>query len=310
MEIIRQLNSFPRKFTQGAVSIGNFDGVHLGHRELVSRLKHWAAQVEGPAIVFTFDPHPRSILRPDSALPPLTWVERKAELLSEIGVDAMIACPTTRSLLEMSYDRFFEEIVLELVGAKALIEGPNFFFGRDRQGGPSELQALCQNYEIELEIVAAELESDSMVSSSRIRQLLQIGSIEDANKMLVRAYRIRGQVERGAGRGHDLGFPTANLTAIDTLIPQAGVYAGRAIVDGQQLPAAIHVGSNPTFQDDQNKVEVHILKFEQQLYGKQIQVVFDGRLRGITKFDSREQLIQQIQSDLERVEQVFHNHQH
>lgn len=317
MEIIRSLEQLPAHYRHGAVSIGNFDGVHRGHAQLIDRLRALAHHVGGPAIVFTFDPHPVRILRPEMAPPPLTWTERKADLLAKQGVDVLIAYPATPQLLEMSHGAFFQSIIVHRLAAQAMVEGPNFLFGKDRLGNIEELTRLCRDAQVQLEIVTALRSSQEMVSSSRIRSLIREGAIDAAKQLLTEPYRIRGLVTHGDGRGAQLGFPTANVEGIDTLIPGPGVYGGRAIASVGTFSAAIHVGPNPTFGDATLKVECHLLDFTGSLYGQPLEVEFHTRVRDVCRFDSVEQLLQQIQSDVQAVRewaqssrQVRHAPQH
>ncbi len=304
MKLIRKLENFPQNLRGGAITIGNFDGVHRGHAIIIDQLKKFASQLEGAAVVFTFDPHPVRILRPEMTPPPLTWINRKADLLAELGVDAVVAYPTDRALLNLSYLEFFQQIVVQALGARAMVEGPNFYFGRNREGDTEKLRQLCQLHEIDLEIVTPITAGDEFVSSSRIRNLIKQGDVDRAQKMLTRPYRIRGMVTHGAARGAKIGFPTANLDAIDTLVPALGVYAGRAYVDGRSHWAAIHIGPNPTFGEDHRKVEAHLLNFERSIYGQPIEVDFVSRLRDIRQFDSAQSLARQLELDIESTRQV------
>jgi riboflavin kinase/FMN adenylyltransferase len=304
LEFFKQLDSFPAHLRGGAVTIGNFDGVHAGHAALVTRLRSCADAVNGPSIVFTFDPHPVRLLRPDKAPPPLTWAERKAELLGELGVDAMIAYPTEETLLQLSPEDFFRRIIVDHLQAKALVEGPNFYFGRDRQGDINTLRQLCGQHHVQLEIVAPGNFEGELVSSSRVREALQQGDVETAAKMLTRPYRLRGMVTHGAARGSRIGFPTANLSAVDTLIPRLGVYAGRVLFAGNRYAAAIHLGPNPTFAEDAVKLEIHLLDFQGNLYGQPLEVDFIARLRDIHPFANVDALKQQLQLDVLRTREV------
>ena len=299
MKLIRKITDFPTTQRGGAVTIGNFDGVHRGHGVIINQLKQFATQLNGPAIVFTFDPHPVRILRPEQTPPPLTWTNRKADLLAELGVDVVVAYPTDRALLQLTHEEFFESIVVEQLGAKAMVEGPNFFFGKDRQGNVENLAGLCEKNSIQLKIVQPMLESESFISSSRIRDLIRAGDVDTARTMLTRPYRIRGMVTHGAARGGKIGFPTANLDAIDTLVPAMGVYAGRTFLDGRSHWSAIHIGPNPTFGEELPKVESHLLDFDGSIYGETIEVDFVSRLRDIRQFDSVEQLTNQLKIDVE-----------
>lgn len=301
MQFLRSLNRLPTSLRGGAITIGNFDGVHRGHARLIERLRQWAQRIDGPTIVFTFDPHPARILRPTDAPPPLTWAERKAELLTGLGVDALIAYPTTERLLSLTYEQFFDELVVTQLGARAIVEGPNFLFGRSRAGTVQLLSQLCEKADIALEVVEPTMEGEGLVSSSRIREAIRLGDVGAAAGMLTQPYRVRGMVTHGAGRGVALGFPTANVCAVDTLTPGPGVYAGRGIVAGVHHTAAIHVGPNPTFDDLHLKIEVHLLDFDQSLYGEPIEVVFERRIRDVERFDSVDDLKQQLAEDIATV---------
>jgi len=304
MHIIRHLDALSASARGGAVSIGNFDGVHCGHVAIVKRLLERAQAVGGPAIVFTFDPHPVRILRPDQSPPPLTWTERKAELLANQGVDWIVAYPTDEELLQLSAVEFFERIVRSTLAAKALVEGPNFFFGHNREGTIGRLDELCGKSDISLDIVAPVEVGGAIVSSSRVRDLIRAGNVNEANQLLSAPYRIRGMVTHGAGRGAKIGFPTANLSAVDTLLPAHGVYAGRAMVDGVHYPAAINLGPSPTFGDALARVEIHLIGYDQALYGQPLEVDFLARLRDIRPFESPAALVEQLRRDVEQATQI------
>jgi len=298
VNLVRSLDDFPATFACGAVAIGNFDGVHRGHARLIERLRQKAAEVGGPVTVFTFDPHPVVLLRPQAAPPPLTWSERKAELLAGFGVDAVIVYPTDLALLELSPRDFFERIVVGALRAKAMVEGPNFRFGRERGGDIHLLRDFCARAGVTLDIVEPAADGDGVISSSRVRERIREGDVDAARDMLTQPYRVRGMVVPGARRGGSLGFPTANLEAVDTLIPGWGVYAGRALVDGKSWPAAVNIGPNPTFGEHGFKFEVHLIGFDDSLYGQPLEVDFLSRLRDIHPFGSREELTRQLQADV------------
>ncbi|MBI2825729.1 MAG: bifunctional riboflavin kinase/FAD synthetase [Planctomycetia bacterium] len=298
VRLLRDLAAVSDDVRTGAVAIGNFDGVHLGHARIVERLIARAREVGGPAVVLTFDPHPVRLLRPAEAPPPLTWTDRKAALLAELGVDWIIAYPTDEQLLNLTPAEFFERIVRRALDARALVEGPNFFFGRGRSGTIEVLRTLAAAADISLDVVEPVVVDGEFVSSSRVRKLLSEGRVDEARRMLTRPYRLRGMVTHGAGRGAKIGFPTANLAAIDTLLPGVGVYAGRAWIDGQSWPAAINVGPNPTFGEQALKLEVHAIGFAGQLYGQPLEVDFLSRLRDIHPFENAEALKAQLVRDV------------
>ena len=287
------------------MAVGNFDGVHLGHAKIIERLLAVAKRVNGPAVVFTFDPHPVRLLRAQQAPPPLTWTERKATLLGELGVDHVIAYPTDEALLQLTPEEFFEQIVNGRLSARAMVEGPNFYFGRDRRGNIERLKEFCSQADIMLEVVEQVTIGGEYVSSSRVRKLIEQGQVEEADRLLTRPYRLRGMVTHGASRGHRLGFPTANLNAIDTLLPAAGVYAGRALLaDGARCPAAINIGANPTFADPSLKVEVHLIDWQGALYGEPLEVDILARLREIQRFDGIEALKAQLNNDIAQARRI------
>lgn len=298
MRLLRSIDALPADLRGCALSIGNFDGVHRGHARLIERLLAKARDLRGAAVVFTFDPHPVRLLRPESAPPPLTWTDRKAQLLDDLGVTAIIAYPTDEALLALSPEQFFARVVQEKLGARAMVEGPNFFFGRNRAGDINTLTHLCQTADIALEIVPPISVGGEIVSSSRVRTAIQAGDVDLARQLLTRPYRVRGMVTHGAARGAKLGFPTANLEAIDTLLPAQGVYATRAIVPTGNWPAAVNIGPNPTFADQALKVEAHLIGFSGSLYGQPLELEFLSRLRSIRPFDSVESLKNQLNHDV------------
>lgn len=304
MHIIRQLDELPAEARGGAVAIGNFDGVHRGHVEITHRLLERAAAVAGPAIVFTFDPHPVRLLRPEQCPPPLTWTERKAELLAAHGVDWIVAYPTDEAFLQLTAQEFFDRIVCEALSARALVEGPNFYFGHNREGNIERLRRLTAGVGITLDVVPPVEVDGALVSSSRVREFIRAGDVNTAGKLLGSPYRIRGMVTHGAGRGAKIGFPTANLAGIDTLLPAQGVYAGRAWVQGCGWPAAVNLGPSPTFGDTQIRVEVHIIDHDEALYGQPLEVDFLGRLRDIRPFASPAALVEQLSIDVKQVKQI------
>ena len=286
------------------MAIGNFDGVHLGHRRIVERLLQRARELAGPAIVFTFDPHPVRLLRPAECPPPLTWTERKARLLTELGVDLIVAYPTDEALLRLSARQFFDHIVVDALAARAMVEGPNFYFGHNREGNVEQLAEMTARAGMTLDVVKPVTLEGEIVSSSLSRKRIAAGNVAGAARLLTAPYRIRGMVTHGAGRGAQLGFPTANLEAIDTLLPAPGVYAGRAWAAGQGCPAAVNIGPNPTFGEHTLKVEVHLIDRDQSLYGEPLEVEFIERLREVERFASKEALVAQLRQDVARVREI------
>lgn len=304
MKLVRHLDELSPALRGGAVSVGNFDGVHRGHARIVERLLAAARRVKGPAVVFTFDPHPVRLLRPEQCPPPLTWTDRKAELLAELGVDAMIAYPTDEAFLHLSAREFFDEMIRERLAARAMVEGENFCFGRGREGTIDTLRQFAGEASMPLDVVKALVLDGDTVSSSRVRRLIAAGDVESAARLLTRPYRIRGMVTHGAGRGAKIGFPTANLEAIDTLLPAQGVYAGAAHINSSRFAAAINLGPNPTFGEGAVKVEVHLINFHDSLYGQPLEVEFLARLRDVRPFAGIDELKKQLARDIEHTREL------
>jgi riboflavin kinase / FMN adenylyltransferase len=250
-----------------------------------------------PAVVMTFAPHPLALLRPKHVPPALTTLEQKAELLEQAGATCVIAYPTDRKLLQLTPEEFFDAIIVAELRAKGVVEGPNFCFGKDRKGDIGTLKDLCQRRGVALHVVEP-VGGEAMVSSSTIRSLIVEGRLTEAVGLLGHAYRLRGEVVGGARRGQTIGFPTANLTQIETLLPRDGVYGGLARVNGRSFAAAINIGPNPTFDESNRKVEVHLIDFAGDLYGSWLDIDVYERLRETRKFDSREQLTHQIALDV------------
>lgn len=289
------------------VTVGNFDGVHLGHAEIVRRLVAAARAGGMPAVVLTFDPHPAAIVRPAAVPPPLTTVARRAELLLALGIDAVLVQPTDRELLSLSAERFFAELLRARLGTRAIVEGTDFRFGAGRGGDIALLETLCRRDGVAFEAVAPVTVGGEAVSSSRIRGLIAAGRVGEAATMLTAAYRLRGTVVAGAGRGKPLGFPTANLDRIVTLLPAPGVYAAVASLPeaaGERHPAAVHVGRNATFGAEQITVEAHLIGFSGTLYGSDLDVDFLERLRDTHRFASVDALKAQLATDVARAEAV------
>jgi riboflavin kinase/FMN adenylyltransferase len=300
MTLLRRFER-PELYRGGYVSIGNFDGVHRGHQEIAQHLAARSRSEGVPAVVLTFDPHPLELLRPGHVPPSLTTLKQKAELLEQAGVTCVIAYPTDKALLQLTPAEFVDSILVNQLAAKGIIEGPNFCFGKDRKGDIETLRELCRDRKILLEVAEPVGGAQAMVSSSTIRSLVASGKIADAAKLLGHAYRIEGAVVAGARRGQQIGFPTANLTGIETLLPADGVYAGLAAVGKREFAAAINIGPNPTFHENARKVEVHLLDFSGDLYGQTLAVDLVDRVRDVRKFGSRDELVDQIRNDVAAV---------
>lgn len=282
------------------MTIGNFDGVHLGHVALISALKVQAKRIGGPAVAVTFDPHPIAILAPERLRPCLTTIEDRSRLLLAAGADQVLILQTTRQLLQMEPQQFLDFIVGDRLEARAIVEGFNFRFGKGRAGDLRTIEEWSRRTNVEFGVVARQSMDCAVISSSRVRTALEAGDVMAATRLLGRPYRLRGIVGEGAKRGATLGFPTANLIDPKTLVVGDGVYAVRAILaDDSIWPAAANVGPNPTFGEHDRKVEVHLIGFAGDLYGQPIAIDFVSRLRDTRKFDNVDNLRFQLQTDVE-----------
>ncbi len=300
MQLLRRF-PIPVDCRGGYVSIGNFDGVHFGHQSMLNALTSRSRADGVSAIAVTFDPHPIALLRPEATPPPLTSIEHRAELLGRYGVDLVLVIPTDRQLLTLTADEFFDTVVRGELRAKGLVEGPNFFFGRNRSGNITVLRSLCAAHGLSFDVVPPVTVDEQLVSSSVIRSLIESGDIGHAVRLLGHPYRVRGTVGRGAERGRTLGFPTANLFDVPTLTPANGVYAALAQLPSHRHAAAVHIGPNPTFGEAARKIEVHILDFTGDLYGQPLEIDFLDRVRDVRRFDSGDELRVQLAHDVTAV---------
>jgi len=283
-----------------AVTFGNFDGVHRGHAALLDELIGRARALLIPAIAVTFDPHPLQLLRPEQFQPVLTTVADRADLIQSLGVDHVLILQTTPELLQLTAEEFFEQVVRSRLGARVLVEGVNFGFGRQRQGNIETLRHLCNHSGLELVAVPPFTTADgTVVSSSRVRTALVQGDVRKAADFLGRPYRLRGKVGHGQKRGRTIGFPTANLEKIETLIPGDGVYAVLAWHRDTCWPGAANIGPNPTFGETARKIEVHLIGFQGDLTGQSLAIDFVERLRETRPFSGVDALVEQLKKDVD-----------
>lgn len=291
----------PTECRGGAIAIGNFDGVHRGHQALVAETVRQARSLGGRAVVVTFDPHPTQILRPEAFQPLLTTTTYRAELLHGYGADQVIVLQTTPELLQLTAGDFFERVIHDGLKAKAIIEGFNFGFGRNREGTLDLLQMLGQQAGIAVKLLPAVEVDGQPVSTSRVRREVLAGACDDVQQLLGRPYRLLGTVGVGQRRGNTLGFPTANLNEVDNLVPGNGVYAVRVHWKNESWPGAANVGPNPTFVENARKVEVHLIGFKGDLYGQALAVDFVAKIRDTRPFGSAAELVRQIEDDIRAV---------
>ena len=288
------------------VTVGNFDGVHLGHAAMLARVIELAQRLQLPSLVVTFDPPPLAILAPERLPPRLTTVSQKTILLKSLGISDVIVWPATRELLSLTAEEFFQQIVIDQLQCQGIVEGPNFCFGRGRAGDVALLRTLGEASQIPVVIAQASESSGRMISSSEIRAALHQGNVVLAYELLGRPYTLTGTVVAGAQRGRTIGFPTANLAQIETLIPPHGVYAGRTTVHGRIWPVALNIGPNPTFGEHSTKIEAYLIGYTGDLYGQVLTVELLQYMRGVRKFAGIDQLKAQLQSDIAAAAAIAH----
>ncbi|MEM9324212.1 MAG: bifunctional riboflavin kinase/FAD synthetase [Bacteroidota bacterium] len=301
MRVIEKLTDL-EALGHAVVTSGTFDGVHLGHRKILRRLRKLAKQMEGESLVLTYWPHPRSVLGDGwGDLRLLSTFEEKVRLLSETGIDYLVKIPFTREFSEMSSEAFVNEIIVEQLGTKKLVIGYDHRFGRNREGGFDYLKANQHHFGFEIEEISREDIDEVGVSSTKIRKALSSGDAEQAAKFLGRPYQLTGIVTKGDQLGRTLGFPTANVYIPEAykLIPADGVYVVQVTIDGELLTGMLNIGMRPTLDGTKRQIEVHIFNFDQDIYGTNIEVHLLARLRYEQKFDNMDALKQQLEVDKE-----------
>ncbi len=312
MHVWRSLEEVPATLGRTVVTVGNFDGVHLGHQHVVRRAREVAVELGGlPVVAVTFDPHPMSVLRPEQAPPTLTTMESRASRLEAAGADELLVVPFSRHVAAWSPHRFVIDILVDRLHAQAVVVGANFRFGAKASGDVALLRELGAVHDFTAEGIA--LDGGPQVwSSTYVRNCLAAGDVEGATEALGQPFTVRGEVVKGDQRGRELGYPTANVpTSGMRAAPADGVYAGwlRRLdrPDDAPMPAAISVGTNPTFDGvRERRVESYVLdRDDLELYGVEVEVAFVGRIRGMTRFDSVEELVQQMHADVERCRVVL-----
>ncbi|MEN9673515.1 MAG: riboflavin biosynthesis protein RibF [Planctomycetota bacterium] len=290
--------------SRGAIiSIGNFDGVHEGHKNLITQMKilgKTLSQTHAPIVAITFYPHPLLILKPGINLSFLSTLEQKKKLLHAAGADFVAVLKTDDGLLELQAEEFFEKIIFDTFKAQGIVEGPDFHFGKNRIGNIDLLKKLCLTRNILGTIATPFLVDNEVVSSSRVRKAIQTGDMLQAKKLLGRTYSIEGKVVSGAKRGRTIGFPTANLENIQTLLPINGVYAGLCNIGNKTFATAVNIGPNPTFSELSQKVEAHLLDFEGDLYDQTIEINFLEKIRNVKTFADKNALVQQLELDIQQ----------
>ncbi len=310
---IYSLSDLPLPFSS-VVAIGAFDGLHRGHLVLLREAQVMAKDLSASPLMLTFCPHPREVLQPQLGFKYLTLLEEKIEILSSLQYPGIVLLPFTSSLAELTPNIFVERYLVDLLKVKGVVVGYNFRFGRQRLGNAETLIRLGEKYNFMVKIVEPVIVDGVKVSSSLIRDLLVNGEIEKANWLLGRYYTIKGKVISGKGRGNLLGFPTANLeVSKKKLLPKEGVYVVWVYLEGKRYQGVFNIGKNPTFDEKELSLEVHILNFSENIYGKNLKIELVKYIRGEKKFPSVQALVEQIKKDcliakeiLERENKINH----
>ncbi|MEA1899739.1 MAG: bifunctional riboflavin kinase/FAD synthetase [Thermodesulfobacteriota bacterium] len=302
MIIIEDINKITKPYKNAVITIGNFDGVHLGHQALFHNLIEKAIALNGTSIAMTFEPHPIRVLKKNNHPPLITLYEQKVELIEKAGLDVLICIPFTQEFAAIPAKEFVEDILVKRIGIKAIAVGEDYIFGKNREGNLGLLKTLGNQCGFEV-IVIDELHISNTyperISSTKIRELVMAGKVAESKKLLGRYYQIRGKVEVGRDRGGKLlGFPTANINLYDELRPKIGVYAVIVECEGENFKGVANIGYSPTFDDYIFTVEAHILDFKENIYGQKIRVNFIDRLRDEKKFSNISELSEQIEKDI------------
>ena len=309
MKIIEDVEHIDINLKNTALTIGNFDGVHIGHQALLHTVVERADSIGGLSMALTFEPHPMRVLSAGEHPPLITLKEQKAELIARTGIDILVRIPFTREFAAISARAFVEDLLVRRLGMRVMVVGKDYAFGRNREGNLDLLKKWAPelNYDV---IVVGWIQAlnglAGRISSTRVRELVMEGDMEAAKKLLGRYYQIRGTVATGRNRGGRLlGFPTANIVLQDELSPKLGIYAVTVEHGGKTLKGVANIGFSPTFDDHLFTVEVHILDFKQNIYGDIIKVNFIKRLRDEIKFKSIDALAEQIRLDIVHAREIL-----
>ncbi|GGV59719.1 riboflavin biosynthesis protein [Streptomyces longisporoflavus] len=311
MQRWRGLEDIPQDWGRSVVTIGSYDGVHRGHQLIIGRAVARARELGVPAVVVTFDPHPSEVVRPGSHPPLLAPHHRRAELMADLGVDALLILPFTTEFSKLSPADFVVKVLVDKLHARLVVEGPNFRFGHKAAGNVAFLTELGATYDYEVDVidlfVSGEAGGGEPFSSTLTRRLVAEGDVKGAAEILGRPHRVEGVVVRGAQRGRELGFPTANVETLPhTAIPADGVYAGWLHAQGEAMPAAISVGTNPQFDGTERTVEAYAIdRVGLDLYGLHVAVDFLAFVRGQAKFESIDELLVAIADDVKRSRELI-----
>ena len=305
MRIIRGIKNTTEKFPSPVLTLGNFDGVHLGHQAIFKKVVERAKESGGTAIAFTFEPHPLKVLAPERSPMLLNTFHGKMKLIEAAGIQIAICADFTREFAEQDPEDFARRVLVEKIGVKEVYVGYDYAFGKGREGSIDSLKSIGAALGFTVGVVEAVQVGGVVVSSSLVRDLVSSGRLEEAYPYLGRHYAIEGNVVHGESRGHTLGFPTANIHTANELLPAHGVYAVRVLVGGHHLDGVASIGVRPTFGSGPVSLEVFLFGYDGNLYGKHLEVAFIKRLRGEQKFPDADTLVRQMHKDVEQAKEVL-----
>ena len=306
MDVIRGSENIPDRLKGAFVTIGNFDGVHLGHQFIFRMLIEEARREGRPAVVISFEPHPQRVLHPERR--PFYLIaspEEKIRLLAGLGIDAFILIPFSLEYARTTAEGFVREVLRERLRIRRILIGHDYTFGRGKEGNEAFLTEAGRRLGFEVEGINAFCVGDIVISSTKIREALLAGEVRFAATLLGRPYNLSGRVIYGNQRGVRLGFPTANIAPDKELVPARGVYAVRVIREGKRHDGILNIGFNPTFADGKRSIEVHLFDFHEDIYGESIEILFSERIRDEVRFESPEKLIAQIDRDIARAREIL-----
>jgi riboflavin kinase/FMN adenylyltransferase len=306
MEILRGLETLRESYPNTVITIGNFDGLHLGHQKILLAAMNKAEEIKGTSMVVTFDPHPMKVLAPEREVKLLTTPKERERLLDAIGIKVLLCINFNKEFSMLQPDDFIEDVLVKKLGAKAVIVGQNYAFGKGRKGTTELLRRRGRKYGFSVKVVRHAKVNGEIVSSSKIRSLLLKGAVSEASTFLGRAYSIEGNVIRGSGRGEKLlRVPTANITTPNELVPREGVYAVRAGLRGTFFDGVANIGKKPTFGDSIPSYEVHLFSFSGDLLGENLRIYFIGWIRSQRFFFDAPSLETQIRNDIEQAKKIL-----
>jgi riboflavin kinase/FMN adenylyltransferase len=306
MQVFIGIDKVNRRLEKPVLTIGNFDGVHLGHQALFQKVKQTAKDLKGESVVMTFDPHPLEVLSSGNGPFFITDHERKLQLIENCEIDVTIVVPFSHVFARMTARDFVKNILVDRIGVKALVVGYDYKFGHGREGDIDFLRNLGREYGFRVEAVTGIKKDETVVSSTAIRQFIQKGQLREANALLGRPYEISGFVVKGRDRGgRVLGFPTANICLSRQAPPKTGVYAVEVEVSGKRHGGAANLGYNPTFGNTDLSLEVHIFNFNEEIYDKPITIRFIDRLRDEKRFSGPAELAVQIEKDIQTARRIL-----